>query len=425
MPRYKPGRLHRKLSPNGTPLFEIVTSGRTFNDLDINSFTIRRGNADASPEISPSSLTFKTPGANSIPAGTSVKVRLTTYASILFAGAYVSRFSILERFNGRRAACSVEDIAWKAGRSSKFYTDVSATSWTSLLRNTSRRVSATAGQNVGSELAYAMNHPGLVGKQETTVDHLASFDTVYETENGLTMEEITSKYGTELQTLFQHRRSGSVSLLTQNRRNYLLDYPGTLQDPILRSQTLSPAEWDTDIETESTQFIVNRRLANGTPYSQVWPLPTDVTAVTLKDQEINMLHVLPTGNWVTYSRLANSLNLKSNYSRMEIKSLRFDMIQLLSSSRETDRKCAAQLLFLEAGNAIYLSGDWPEGVRAPYFANEITETVTPDSWEIQLTVFHPRDVLGRLDSEIKPVPAKAWDSATYPWNDETRQWNQA
>ena len=419
----QPGRLHRRLSPNGTPLFEIATDAGAFNDDGIQEIVIHRGNDSAAAEISPSTLSFVVNGAQNIRRNTDVTVQLTTEAANRFAYAGITAADIRARFKGRRAQLDVDDVAWKINTVTKFYTTVHASSWTSLLRNTRRTTSPEAGANIGSTLVWAWNHPDLPGKQPLSYAPLNRFDTLHAKEWGLSFDDLSTKYGTDLGILFQHLRNGGVRILPLGYRHTLLNQRLVTEWPVLRSQTLSPAAWSTQSEGASHQYLVKRRLENGGEYSQVWPLPEGSTPLLLQDEEIDLLHIMPTAVDETFRYVANSRNYQANLSRYEIDAIRFDMIHLLSSSKEVDRRTAAQILKTEAGDPIYLSGDWPVAIRGPYFANKISESINSDSWEIEFSLFHPRDVLGLFDGEVPSVPAKVWDSMTSEWNDATGSWN--
>lgn len=422
---FKPGRLHRRLSGAGAPLFEVQTDVGLFGDDDIQSLTITRGEASPWPGISPSTLEFDVAGAPYARSNTDVTVRLTSYAASKFAYGPTLAAAIRDRFSGRRAQVAVEDVAWKAGVVQKFNSTFSASSWTSLIRNTARLVNVTAGQNIGSELVFAWNHPALAGKQPVYYPALNNFPTAYATEPGLSITDISGKYGNDLGIFFQHLRAGGLRLMPQGYRDAIMRERVVADFSILRSHTLSPAQWSTGIDEQSVQYKVIRRTSGGVPYEQVWPLPTGANAVMLEDEDIDLLHILPTSVHETFRYIANAKNNQANSSRQEIESIRLDMILLLSSDKPADRMVAAQVLALEAGDPVFLSGDWPQAVRAPYFANQIKETVNSDTWEIELTLFHPSDVLGLFESQVPDVPARVWDSAAYPWNTETRTWNQA
>jgi len=420
---YKPGKLHRKLSVDGSPIFEAVAGSLTFGDDAITSINISRGNADASPDVSPSTVDLAVVGAQSVDRNAVLSVRLTDAAASRFAFGGIAANEIADRFNGRRGGLNVEDVAWKAGKVEKFYTQISGASWTSLLRNAARTTSPEAGANVASALVWAWDHPDLSGKQPLAWAPLDTFDTTYAKEWGLTFSDISTKFGTDMGTLFQHRRDGSVRILSIGYRRQMLFDRLETEWPVTRSQAISPATWSTQIESASVQYHMIRRLPSGALYEQDWPTPVGSTIVLLKREDIDVSQVLPTGIYETYRLLANSLNHQSNSSRLEIEAIKFDMIHLLSSSKIVDRTIAAQLLKLEAGDPLFLSGDWPEAVRGPYYANQINESIGPNSWEISIDVFHAKDVVGMFDNETPEIPGKVWDSLVSEWNVTPGSWN--
>lgn len=419
---YIPGRLHRALSPAGEPIFKITTDIGTFDDTDIQTLTITRGNSSAQPDISPNTMEFEMNGAPFIPRDSAMSLDLQPAFATKFAYGAMTGSQISARFKGRKAATEVTDSAWHRDTGAEFNSKVTASSWTTVLKTGKRKTQPTVDGNIGSELAYMWRHPSIETLQPVNVAPLAEFDSVFATEPAMTFTELSSKYGTDLGTYFQHERNGSVRILSIGHRHQMMLDRLNVEWPILRSQGLSPAKWSQQIESASVQYTVLRRTTSGGEDTQLWPLPDGVSPVLLEQEEIDILHVKNTSAHENYRYLMNSLTMQSNVGRTELESVTFDLIMLLSSTKPADMHVAAQLLDLEAGDPVYLSGDWPDAVRAPYFANEISEKITPDSWEITLKLFHPRDVLGLFDSEIPAVKPRVWDSAITPWDTATGAW---
>lgn len=420
----KPGRLHRKLSPDGLPIFRVVTDAGTFQDDSIQEISITGGNASASPDISPSVASFTAEGALNITRDTTVHIQLSDwFADIVATYGGGSAALIKDRFKGRKGLATTEDISWKIGKSSKFSTTVTSSSWTTLLRVAKRTTSPKANESMVTTLLRAANHPSIGARQPVDAPIVASFDSVFANDPDLNFTDCVSKYGTDLGTFLQQRRNGSLRFLSIGRRRQMLTEGVSSQMPVLRSQGISPAQWSQGIESASSQLINKRRLEDGSIFSQVWPLPDGTSPVILETQEIDMTQAkIMTEN---YRYQMNALNNQENTGRMELESLKIDLIMLLSSSKSVDKKVGAQLLAMQPGDLIYLSYDWPVAIQAPYYANQITEKVTAKSWELELQLFHPRDVVGTFDGDLPEVPARVWDSAVYPWNDETREWNNA
>lgn len=420
---YKPRRLHRKLSPLGEPLFRVVTDAGTFQDSEINAIEITGGNADANPAISPSVAQFSIGGAVTINRDTSVHIQLSDwFANKIGSYGGATAAQVKDRFKGRKGLTEVDDLAWKIGKVANFNTTVSASSWTSLLRVAKRTTSPVANENILTALLRAANHPAIGSRQTVDAPGAATYDLVFANDPDLLFSDVVTKYGTDLGTFLQQRRNGSLRFLSIGRRREQLFEGVATQMPLLRSQVLSPAKWSQNIESASNQLVNVRRLADGSEFRQDWPLPSGTTPVILEAREVDMLHIKTATE--NYRYLMNALNNQENTGRVELESVKIDMILLLSSSKQVDRLVGAQILAMQPGDLVYLSYDWPVAIQAPYYANQIKETITPDTWEFELSLYHPRDVVGTFDGDLPAVPARVWDSMVYPWDAETREWNK-
>lgn len=421
----KPGRLHRKLSPTGTPLFSLTAGGSTFNDDSISSITTHRGAAQAETSIAPSTMEFTVPGAPNILRDSDIRLKLTADAAARFAsGTGLTSAMIIDRFNGRKGTTSVEDKAWKTGTTAANFTStLVASSWTSVLRNRRSKFTATAGSSQFTPLLAAFTHANVNARQpvEYSGAEASYSDTVAVTQADLSFSDVVSRYGTDLGVLFQHRRNGSVNIQSPRWRNYLLSLRAMSRWPILRAQGISPAQWDQPIEAASEQFVLTRRTSTGTLYTQTWPMPAGSSPVMLETTDVDMTQIVP--RTTNYEYVMNALNHRTNGRRMALQSLTVDLIMLLSSTKAVDRRIAVQLLELEAGDPIYFSGDWPQAIRGSYFASQITENIDSNTWEMVIDLSHPRDVLGLIDEEIPQAPPKVWDQFLTTWDETPLTWN--
>ena len=105
-----------------------------------------------------------------------------------------------------------------------------------------------------------------------------------------------------------------------------------------------------------------------------------------------------------------------------IPSVEIDLLHLITSPRRYDRDQAARLLTMEIGDPVYLSGDWHHQLQGIHFATGITENITGAGWSLTFSISPAQTVVGSVSPT---VPARVWDSATYPWSDESRTWDAA
>src|SRR5699024_3701594 len=61
-----------------------------------------------------------------------------------------------------------------------------------------------------------------------------------------------------------------------------------------------------------------------------------------------------------------------------IPTVRVDLLMLLRDGGQYALRIARQMLELEVGDPIFLSGDWPNALQGTHFADGIKETLKPD-----------------------------------------------
>ncbi|HAY42805.1 MAG TPA: hypothetical protein DCY59_04315 [Micrococcaceae bacterium] len=185
--------------------------------------------------------------------------------------------------------------------------------------------------------------------------------------------------------------------------------------PLTRGQALSPAQWSQPNEGVPQAYrLVRRRADNIIVNADIGEIDGTQPVVDL-DWSYFRGH---TDQWL----YVHALRAQGFEDRYRISKLSIDLLQLLTSDRPLDKQQAGKLLTLEPGDPIYLSGDWPGVFRGIYFAEGITETINSNTWQIDLEISNFRETVGQVSPEI---PAKIWDSASYPWQDEFRKWNEA
>lgn len=417
----KISRLHRKLSPTGAPMFQLRVGNETYTDDELHSVTIRHGSSGPGASHPIPTIEYAVSGLIGTYHNQPVSLRLTPTFASRFAGYSAGAFTaarLAPRFTGRGAGKNVTDE-----RTDKYSTTATGSGWTALLEGAARLITPSPGERVSTLLTRTFAHPGMGNRIPTKYANPNDFDHVQGETEPATTKDIISKYATGIGIQIQQERDGTIEFLPISRRRALmLQQLESYRLPILRSQGISPAQWAQPIEQADTQYVLEWATANGTEYSQTWPLPDGLTPFMLEQQTVDWRHVTrASGN---AEHLMNALTIDRNLPRTELQSLTIDLIYLLSSGNAYHRRIAAQLLALDAGDAVFLSRDWVPLIRGPYFAQEITETIAPNEWKLQLTLSHARRVLGMYDHEIPEVPARVWESARLAWNQTTATWNE-
>lgn len=413
-------RLYRTFKPGAAGLFEVIAGGSTYTDSDIHSITITRGSAGPHPSVTPSTAEVRLTGALSINRNTEFAVRTTAaFGTALAAYSPIPGGQVRQRFNGRKAIAEVDDDRWSVtGTPARWTTGVTASSWTTLLRNAARRLNVNAGSRTASSVVAMLKHPDIEAMQPVTYSYLLNFDTVALSESALNFDELMGTYADDLHTLVQHQRAGAVRVISNVQRRNDLD----VADPVwtlLRAHTLSPARWSSPSEVATTQYSVKYSLEAG-PYEQEWPLSDEVTVVPLKPETVDLTQIHRDTDSIDL--IMNAINRTTNISRFGVDSVTLDLGLLWRIGSLSAQRTVAEVLRLEAGDPVFLGADWPQGVRGPYFANQIEESITPDSWTVTLTLQHARYVLGLGDSQLPNPPAITWDANTGTWDEYPGPW---
>lgn len=408
----RPGRLYRKLTPD-QPLFRFTTEqGTDLRDGALTGLTIKRGNGSPGGGIAPSTLEAGLTGFAAIQSGNHCTLSLTSYGAQLLADRVgASASSIQPRFTGRVGKQTVDD------RGRRQRTTMYAASWTAQLGQVAKSYTPTVGENIATVISELMTSPALPRLngpiRMATPDQ---YGTVHQQEDEQTYSNI-GKWTSDLGLLVRDHRAGTQQLMTHAQRwddalermDYWL--------PVIRSQALAPSSW----EQSSTTIPRNQRLTWGSGAgnnSATWGDVDDPKAVVV-DHDLTHARFNNEDQVRAEGYRLRALEWESAYS---IPSVEIDLIQLITSAKQYDRDQAARLLTMNIGDPIYLSGDWHHQLAGIHFATGITEKITGAGWTLSLSLAPSHLVVGSVSPA---VPARVWDSAQYPWSDETRTWNAA
>lgn len=412
MARSKPGRLYRKLQPE-QPLFRLtIEDGTDLRDTTLTGVTIKRGDGSPGGGVSPSTLEVGLSGFASIRSGLHCSLSLTTYGAQLLNGSVGATASLIQpRFSGRIGRQHVDD------RGRRQQTTLLAASWTAQLARVRKTYTPTIGENVATVVSELMTSPALPRlSAPTRMATPDQYGTVHKVEDPQTYGDI-SKWTSDLGLTVRETRAGGQQILTHAQRwADALDRMDR-SIPVIRAQALAPAKWQQDSEGIPRNQHLTWGAGAGTN-SATWGDLSDPYAVTV-DHDL------------THARFNNEDQVRAEGFRLRalewesayaIPNVEIDLIQLITSAKKYDRDQAARLLTMNIGDPIYLSGDWHNNLQGIHFITEVTETITGNGWSLSLSLAPAQIVVGSVSPT---VPARVWDSATYPWSDESRTWNAA
>lgn len=420
----KPGRLRRTLAINSTEnLFELYLSDSGLYNADtVGDVSISHGKSNPGGGMTVATMSCRV--HSTIPAGPQrhAKFRLSSaLANRIVEGTGVPPEAIRYRFTGRIGADTITDRSDRHAR----YTDIQCSSWTALLKNGKRSTVFYANGLVLASLRNAFAHPSFTaaGIAPVNFPDTAHSDRTYELEgNEFRFDEAIRKYAEDIGILIQQRRDGSISLLPITKRIEIMNSRISSQWPLLRSQAISPATWDQQVETASKQYTLLWLTDQNTVYRWEWPLPSGANpGVIVESEDVDWSNIRTITN--NYRRYMDAINYETNAMRHTLSSVTIDMIMLLKSPRYYDRVIAAQILALEEGDPFYLAGDWPPAINGPQLVQGIDEKITGDEWTLELSLTNPRNTLGLNPDEIPTVPPKVWDSARSAWNTTAGTWD--
>lgn len=413
----KPSKLWRKLGAT-QPVFRVWNNEAIpleLDDTQISSITIHRGEDSPAAGMSPSTASVSLGILRAVRTGERFSVSLTSYGANLLAGKLpITAAEIQTRFFGRLGVQDVDDTGKR--QTSSYY----AASWQAQLGNMSKTHTLTKGQSLSTVIPSLMTSTALpyLGSVTAPANYQQyGYVEVPPTEPA-TFSDTFNSWTADIGIHVQLKRDGSAAVLPMEyRRDLALQRIGDWV-PITRSQALAPTTWRQPGENMPRNIRVEWINANGyTRVDRGATNPDPDYPLVVHD----MRHVYWSVNQNQPNLAAAALYHRELVDNYSIPSITVDLLQLISSERAYDRQQAAQLLILEAGDTVYLSGDWYPQLRGIQFATSVEEKVTPDEWSMTISLAPAAQVVG--DETNTVVPPVVWDSATSAWDTTPGTWN--
>lgn len=228
-------------------------------------------------------------------------------------------------------------------------------------------------------------------------------------------------YAGDIGVLMQERRDGSTRAWSHFTRYDLAATRLLTEWPLMRSQAIAPGHYEQSNDRPAKRVEYTIR-------NEVGGLATRVAEVANPTGELRETESIDWSKWQV-STVDNQL-YREAYARVFESSARLyslptvtiDLLMLLKHSGEYSKRIARQMLLLEVGEPVFLSGDWPPVLQGVHFADGIKETIGPNEWTLELSLIPHAVAVGRVSPD---VPARAWDSATKAWDEESREWDNA
>lgn len=412
-------RLYRKLKPT-QPLFQFYNSGTgTYNDTRITSMTVTRGSASAEPDLPVNTAEATITGEATNIIGARTRINLTGYGADLVAGmaGNITREQIQERFWGRTGIVSIDDY-----KPTKKLTTVTSASWMAMLKKSNYDPFISAGWRTGLVIHNSLNFPNLGDMYTPKV--YGVFDRLVEStpsEESRNFVNVAARYGTDLGLRIREiPGKREVQIWTIQARKDEIRKMAATAPHLTRSAAISPAKHSQTLDSWNQSPRILTRLPSGNTETIVIPPRTDRTFLEVK--EIDLSYVYRDTEQI--AQHAKALEARTLDVVIRPESITVDLLYLLTSPSEHHRHQAGYLLALQPQDPVFFSGDWHPYLQGMYTAEQIKETITPDTWTLELSLYPAKYTLGDSMEEVWPKP-QTWEAAgEMRWSDfETEKWN--
>lgn len=406
--RTEPRRLRRTLDRIGIPEPLVTVTGDNFTATDdqISSVSISHGGSEPSPGVQPSTCGAVIQRPLWLKTGQPLSVQLTQEAAAAIATltGTVSTYRIVDRFTGR---VGVQDYEDRPGRLS---VSLAAASWSAQLSRVNRQQWLNADLLLQTAIRSLVTSPAV---PEITFASYGTFDVLAADMPDATYSDTLGKFTADIGVLLRDTRAGVLEAWALPYRMTWAHQQLAAAYPLTRSQAISPAKWAQPNADLSANIRAEWIGPDGTPKAvSAGGTPDSIREVHdwshIKEQTDGLLM-----HWRSLVR--------QQWERvMRIPSIKIDLLYLLSSDNPYHRGQAGMLLALDAHDTIGLSGDWNGDLRGIHVVVGIDERIGPDEWTLTLSLVPHMLVFGE---DSPTVPPMVWDSAVWPWDDETRTWN--
>lgn len=419
-------RLWKKLGANQS-VFNVTSDGDpTLNAVDhhITAITITRGSADSVFGTQNHTIEVDTIVSLGDRTDQSIRLKLTPYGqSLLSSRLDYSASGFADRYFGRVGTQRIRD-AGGIHDGSKWHASLYGSKWQSQLEISDR----VGNQISSSTVYYLMDHfmnPGYSHLGELpaaqfpapTADYGTMINNLDLGEAKITYSEFTNRYFDAPGFYVQNLRTGADRVLTLDHRWSVTMARLETYYPLTRSQCLAPTEWEQPRQDRPRNHRIYWRSPTGPSQATTGP---DVNDVRIPLVEVDASYIRFDTDTQPMRRNHAAYGAERIDTGYRLPSLTIDLLRLIDSGKYDDKRQAIQLLLMEMGDPVFLSGDWHASLSGILYATGIKETITPDRWDLELSLTPSIAAVGQWSP---PIPARIWDSANHAWDSETRQWD--
>lgn len=406
--RTRPGRLRRTLDRLGIPSPLVTVTGDNFtaDDDQVSSVSISHGGSDPSPGVQPSTCETVIQRPLWLKTGQPLTVKLTQQAAAAIATltGTVPTYTIVNRFAGRVGAQDYDD------RADRLSARLAAASWSAQLSRVNRTQWINAGVAVSTAIRSLSTSPAV---PEIEFAAFGTFDVLAADMPDATYRDTMGKLTGDIGVMLRDTRAGVLEAWALPYRMSWAEGQLGSKYPLTRSQAITPAKWSQPNENLPAKVRAEWIGSDGQPAAY---------SAGGTEDSIREVH-----DWTHIQARTDGLLMhgrslvRQQWERvLRIPSIKVDLLYLLASDNPYHRGQAGMLLALDAGDTIGLSGDWNNDLRGIHIVSGIDEQISSEAWTITLSLIPHLLVFGYAGPAVPPM---VWESATYPWDDETRNWN--
>lgn len=416
MSRTTPGRLYRTTRDwTTTPLFMLYADDRpTRYDDGISSVTIRRGLGAPGGGVAVSTMEVHVPEMLPYPTMTGRTIGLNMLGStadqIAARTGYTgSSLDLQARFKGRIGPVEVTDT----GKPRTSSTRLACSSWIAQESTSSHTTDLPAQIFIDDAIRQLLYR----APSKYAMTDAGEWDSLIEAIPGASYSDTIAQLTSDYEVLVADRRDGNAHAMGLPYRWDQAQARIATTAHLTRSQAISPATWLQESEASAKKYRFLMSYADGSPWSTTRFLDEQVSP-DAETEQIDWRHFAQlTDHWDYATR---AIVHRDNIRAYNLPSVTVDLLHLLGSDNPYHRRQAGETLALETGDTINFSGDWHPALQGIQIVTGTTETISGDSWTMELALAPLIHVFGHYPTAI---PALVWDAATYPWNEETRIWN--
>lgn len=394
------------------------------NDSNIKAITINRGSGTVGDQDH--TMELDTATNRGLLTGQPIHCDLTNSGRDRIVALTGAPTNIKPRFFGRVGRQTINDAGGRDG--SQWQTSFYCSKWQSQLMNSDR----VGNQINGHPVTYLMDHflnPTIDTSYlpymppATFSSPSADYGTMindYDLGTAkIPYSEFATKYLADPGYYMQNSRAGADRVMTLKYRWENAKSRMATWYPLTRSQVISPAQWGQPNENVARNHKVSWLDSGGLKSYIAGPDPSDMR-IPVVDHDLSYIRYADEFQPIHLATVA--YGGERTDSGWKIPTVDIDLLRLIDSPVYAHRAQARQLLQMEMGDPVFLSGDWYYALTGIHYATGITEKITPDGWTISLDLEPSVVAVGEWSPS---VPARTWESATYPWNDATGTWDQA